>query len=318
MRVVFCGTGAFGLPALRALRSAGFAIPLVVTQPDRPAGRKRELQASPVKVEALAAGLAVFQPERINRTEALAEISAAAPDVLVVVSYGQILRRAVLDLPPLGCVNIHGSLLPRHRGASPVHAAILAGDTETGVTVMRMDEGLDTGPMLLWASEPVRPDDTTPSLHDRLAELGGRLIVPALRGLADGTLRPIPQDDARATLCRVIEKDAGRIDWTKSADEIERATRAYTPWPGTSGVLLRADGSRLELGIVAAKAVESRGDGAPPGRVVGTEGGALDVATGSGRLRILHVKPAGRGAMDAGAFLRGYRIAVGDGFVAHT
>lgn len=315
MNVVFCGTGAFGVPALHALVQAGMRPKLVVTQPDRPAGRKRELKASPIKEAAVALGLPLFQPERINREEALAVLRAEAPDVLVVVAYGQILRRAVLDLPRLGCVNLHGSILPRHRGASPIAAAIAAGDAESGVAAMLMDEGLDTGPVLGVVREPVRPDDDTGLLHDRLSALGAPLLVSALADLAAGRAKPVRQDDAEATVCRTLSRDDSRLDWTKPAIVLERLVRAMRPWPGAWTTLVRENGVPAELGILQA-AVSTAGPegGSRPvaGTVLAATPEALIVAAGEGALRLVTVKPAGKTQMDAAAFVRGRQIAVGD------
>jgi methionyl-tRNA formyltransferase len=313
MNVVFCGTGAFGVPALHALVAAGKRPSLVVTQPDRPAGRKRELKPSPIKEAALALGLELFQPEKINREEALSRLRAEAPDVLIVVAYGQILRRAVLDLPRLGCVNLHGSLLPRHRGASPIAAALAAGDAVAGVAAMLMDEGLDTGPVLGVVSDAVRPDDDAGTLHDRLAALGAPLLVRTLDELAAGAARPVPQDDARATVCRTLSRDDARLPWTKPAPELERLVRAMRPWPGAWTVAVRGDAPPAEIGVLrAAVAPGNAPAGAPPGTVVAVGNDGVDVATGDGLLRLLSVKPAGKNAMDASAFGRGRGAVPGD------
>jgi methionyl-tRNA formyltransferase len=311
MNVVFCGTGAFGLPALRALAASEFRPRLVVTQPDRPAGRSRDLKASAIKTLAAELGVEVFQPERINRDEALARLRAEAPDFLLVVAYGQILRKAVLDLPRLMCVNLHGSALPRWRGAAPIAAALAAGDAESGVTAMRMDEGLDTGPILAVTREAVRPDDDAGTLHDRLADMGGAMIVDVLRRVASGALRPTPQDDAAATVCRTLDRADGRLDWTRPAAELERRVRAMRPWPGAWTTVRRADGTSYELGVLKAAVADAVG-GAAPGTVLAAEGDACVVAAGGGALRLTEVKPAGKSAMEIGAFLRGRRLSAGD------
>lgn len=309
LRTVFCGTGAFGLPALRALTASTHRVTLVVTQPDRPAGRHRELKPSPVKELALTLGIPVFQPEKLNHPDAIERLRAEAPDVMVVVSYGQILKKAVLDLPRLGCVNLHGSLLPRHRGASPVQAAILAGDPISGTTSMIMDEGLDTGPALLERSTPIGAKETAPELHDRLALLGGEIIVPTLDGLADGSLVARPQDGSAATICRVIEKEAGKIDWRLPAADVERRVRAYVPWPCAGCVLIGADGSRIGLQIHEAELVADAMSAAP-GTVRVRDG--LEVACADGWLRLLRVKPDGKTLMTADAWLRGRKVGHGD------
>lgn len=251
----------------------------------------------------------VYQPERLNHPDAVERLRAEAPDVMVVVSYGQILKQPILDLPRLGCVNLHGSLLPRHRGASPVQAAILAGDSFSGTTSMIMDAGLDTGPALLERAVEIGSRETAPELHDRLAEVGGDLLLPTLEGLADGTLVPRPQDPAGATICRVIEKEAGRIDWRRSATEIERAVRAYVPWPSASCVLQAHDGTRLGLQIHEARVIDDLSS-APPGTLRTTDG--LDIACGAGWLRVLALKPEGKTLMTADAWLRGRTLGSDD------
>jgi methionyl-tRNA formyltransferase len=311
---VFCGTGAFGAPSLRALVGAGFEVPLVVTQPDRPAGRSHRLRASPIKELAAELGLRIEQPGRLRDPEAMDVLGRAVPDAIVVVSYGQILRRPVLELPPLGCLNVHGSMLPRHRGASPVHAAILAGDATTGVTVIRMDEGVDTGPIVASAPEPVRERDTFQDLHDRLAALGGTLIVPAILGLANGSIVPAAQDESRATRCRILEKADGRLDWTRPAVELDRAVRALNPWPGTFGTLARRTGDPLDVAILEAEPVPPPARGAP-GEIVRAAGGEIVVACGGGALALRRLRPSGRNALDAAELLRGYGLAPGDAFV---
>jgi methionyl-tRNA formyltransferase len=314
LRVVFCGTGAFGAPSLRALAGSGFDVALVITQPER-ARRSQAPHPSPIKLAAQDLGLRIEQPERLSDPASLELLRTSEPEVIVVVSYGQILRKLVLDLPPLGCLNVHGSLLPRHRGASPIQSAILAGDATSGVTVIRMDAGVDTGPIVAAASEPVRERDTYVTLHDRLAALGGSLIAPAIRGLASGEIVPATQDDALATRCRILRKQDGALDWSRSAIDLDRAIRALNPWPGTFGTLTRREGGPLDLHVLEAEPREStdRGD---PGVVTRAEGGDLVVACGSGALALRAVKPAGRKAMTTPELLRGYKIASGDKFVA--
>ncbi len=230
MRVAFAGTPEFAAVALRALLDAGFEIPLVLTQPDRPAGRGQKLVASPVKQVALAHNIPVHQPDRLKDPATHAPLIAAAPDVLVVAAYGLILPQAVLDIPRFGCINIHASLLPRWRGAAPIQRCLEAGDAETGVTIMRMEAGLDTGPMLLAYAIKVGAGETAASLHDKLALLGGRLIVVALRQLE--TLQPVPQPAGGATYAAKIDKAEAAIDWRQPAAEIERRIRAFDPFPG--------------------------------------------------------------------------------------
>jgi methionyl-tRNA formyltransferase len=257
--------------------------------------------------------LRVAQPEKLSEPEGLEVLRGVAPDVAVVVSYGQILRQGVLDLPRLGCLNVHGSALPRHRGASPIQSAILSGDATSGVTVIRMDSGVDTGPVVSLATAPVLPRDTYETLHDRLAALGGTMIVAAVRGVADGTIAPVRQDPAQATRCRIIRKQDGLLDWSRPAVELDRAVRALNPWPGTFGTMERRSGAPLELAILVADPVAGQA-GAAPGAVTRAEGADLVVATGDGALAIRSVRPAGKKAMTAAELLRGYQLSPGDSF----
>ncbi|MAG56668.1 MAG: methionyl-tRNA formyltransferase [Planctomycetes bacterium] len=313
MKIVFAGTAEFGVPSLRRLVAEGLAPELVISQPDRPKGRRGTPTPPPLAAEAAALGLPLYQPQRLNRPEPRERIGALQPDVLVVIAYGQILKPKVLALPRLGCVNLHGSLLPRHRGASPVQAAILAADAETGVTVMCMDEGLDSGPLLLAGRTPIAGDDTGGTLHDRLSEMGAPLLVEALRGLDAGTIVPEPQDPAQITTCGLIDKRDGLIDWTSGATEIERRSRAYDPWPGGYTFATVRD-RELRLVVERAEVVEpsDRAAGAVPGCVVHAEGDDLQVATGQGVLRLLRLKPAGKRAMVTAEFLRGYPLKPGE------
>ena len=291
MRIAFAGTPEFAAVALRAILAAGFDVPLVLTQPDRPAGRGMQLQPSAVKQVALEHGIAVDQPERLRTPEQQAALAACGADVLVVAAYGLILPQAVLDLPRLGCLNIHGSLLPRWRGAAPIHRAIEAGDAETGITIMQMDAGLDTGDMLLIEREAIRPDDTTAVLHDRLARLGGRLIVEALEMAACGGLTRTPQPESGITYAHKIEKAEAAIDWSLPADVIARRVRAFDPFPGCTFTLNGDKGPETHK-VWAAQAVSGQG---APGQVLQAQGDTLVVACGEGALA-LHMlqKPGGK------------------------
>lgn len=310
MKVVFAGSGAFGVPTLHALCRSGLRPALVVSQPDRPAGRSRAPAPNPLAAEARALDLPLFQPERLNRPGALDRLRAEAPDVLVVVAYGQILKPAALAVPRVGCVNVHGSLLPRHRGASPVQAAILAGDAETGVTIMLMDEGLDSGPVLAMTRTPIGADETAGDLHDRLAELGAPLLVAALRGLEAGTVRAEPQDAASATTCGLIRKGDGALDWSLPAEVLDRRIRAFTPWPGAA-TTLPVRGKPLPLTVEKARPESAGPARAPAGTVIEAAGARLVVACGSGALSILRVRPAGKRSQDVEEFLKGYPVAAG-------
>lgn len=304
MKLVFCGTGAFGIPALRALVAAGLAPSLVVSQPDRPQGRHGTPSPPPFAAAAAELGLPLYQPERVNRPEALERLASEHCDVMIVAAYGQILKKALLDLPPLGCINLHGSLLPRHRGASPVQGALLAGDALSGTTVMLMDEGLDTGAVLSARSTPIGEHETAGELHDRLAQLGAELVVPALQGLSTGSLHATPQDAALATHCGLIDKREGQLDWALDAVVLDRRIRAFTPWPGAWSYVPEERGP-LRLGV--ARARPTTGNGAP-GTVLCADDSGLVVACGVGALLIEHVQPAGKKVMPAAAWLRGYAL----------
>lgn len=306
MKVAFAGTPEFAASALEAILAAGFEVPLVLTQPDRPAGRGMQLQPSPVKQVALAAGIPVHQPEKLRTPEQQAPLAAASCDVLVVAAYGIILPQAVLDLPRYGCLNIHASLLPRWRGAAPIHRAIEAGDLETGITIMQMDAGLDTGPMLIKRVEPIQPDDTTGSLHDRLAWVGAELIVEALEALPAGTLVATPQPAEGVTYAAKIGKAEAAVDWTRPAIEIERAVRAFNPFPGA---LASFDGTPVKLW--RARAIDATGT---PGEVLLAEGAGVIVACGEGALCITELQKPGARRLPAADFLRGMPIAAGSRF----
>ena len=309
LRVGFAGTPEFAAVALRALLAAGLPVPLVLSQPDRPAGRGMKLQASPVKQCALAHGIPVAQPRSLrldgkfpdDAAVARQALQAADLDVLVVAAYGLILPPWVLETPRRGCLNIHGSLLPRWRGAAPIHRAIEAGDTATGITIMQMDAGLDTGPMLLWQAQPIAADDTTASLHDTLAALGGRLVVQALQTL--DTLQPVPQPDAGVTYAHKIEKAEGAIDWRLAAAQIERRVRAFDPFPGCSCVLA---GEPVKLW----RAAVVPGQGAP-GTVLEAGAGRLVVACGDGALDLLELQRTGGRRVAVRDFLHGHPVAAG-------
>ena len=288
------------MPALRALVDSAHPVVGVLTQPDRPKGRGQQLAASPVKQAALAASLPVAQPATLKTEEGRAPLLAWKPDVLVVVAYGLILPPFALTIPRLGCVNIHASLLPRWRGAAPIQRAILAGDAETGVTIMQMEAGLDTGPLLLKRTIPIGPDDSGGSLHDRLADLGANVIVEALDGLASGTIKPEPQPEDGATYAAKLEKSEARIDWTARANEIERKVRAFNPWPIAEG---RYEGEQLRILRAKAEMEESdRLGGQPPGTILSASERCLLVQCGMGRLAIFEVQRPGKRPVSARDF----------------
>ncbi len=303
-RIVFMGTPSFAVPILRALADHHQVVG-VVTQPDRRAGRGRRLTVSPVKEAALALGLPLFQPPTLRTAEAAQRLAAWQPAVIVVAAFGQILRPPLLSLPPHGCLNVHASLLPRWRGASPVAAAILAGETVTGVSLMLMDEGMDTGPILARRSCPIAPDDTTGALTGRLAEMGAQLLIETLPRWLAGGIRPRPQDDDRATYCRLLKKEDGRLDWTRPAAYLERQVRACDPWPGA---FTTWQGRRLKV-LRARARPEVPADG-PPGRVLDLSPG-LGVSTGQGVLELIEVQLAGKKPLPAGTFARGQKGLLG-------
>ena len=304
MKVIFAGTPPFAAAALAALADAGHDIPLVLTQPDRPAGRGMKLTPGAVKVEAEKRGLAVAQPTTLKTPEAQALIRDTQAEVMVVAAYGLILPQAVLDLPPRGCLNIHASLLPRWRGAAPIQRALLAGDAETGITIMQMDAGLDTGAMLLKTTLPIRDTDTAGSLHDALMAQGAAAIVEALAQL--DALDAEPQDNTQATYAAKLTKEEARLDWHQSAAALARRVRGYNPVPGAWTSLAGAP-----LKIWAAREADAGNDTLqPPGTILAT-GDALVVATGNGALAITELQPAGSKRMTASAFCAGRVLAPG-------
>ena len=301
MRLVFAGTPDFAVPALDAL-AGRHEVAAVYSQPDRPAGRGRQLQPPPVARRARERGLALRQPARLDEAE-IAALRALAPDALVVVAYGLILPPAVLAIPRLGCLNIHASLLPRWRGAAPIQRAILAGDRETGITIMRMDAGLDTGPMLLREALPIGDDATAGEVHDALAPLGARLVLRALDGLAAGTLAQTPQPAEGVSYAKKISKDDARLDWSRPAAELARAVRAFNPAP-VAWTELGEERVRIHRAVA-----EDAAAGAAPGTVVTADAGGLRVACGAGVLRITELQRPGGRALPAGELVRSWALA---------
>jgi methionyl-tRNA formyltransferase len=307
MRVAFAGTPEFAAVALRALLTAGFDIPLVLTQPDRPAGRGQKLVASPVKQVALAHGIPVHQPEKLRDPLTHQALIDAAPDVLVVAAYGLILPQAVLDIPKHGCLNIHASLLPRWRGAAPIQRCLEAGDAETGVTIMQMEAGLDTGPMLLVESLKIGTGETAATLHDRLAEQGGRLIVDTLRRFA--SLSPTSQPIEGVTYASKIDKAEAAIDWTQLATAIERRIRAFDPFPGCTTTLGDAT-----LKLWRAQLVEGSGES---GEILAVAPAGITVACGEGALRLTELQKPGGRRLASADFLAGFPLVLGQRFGTH-
>ncbi len=301
MRVVFLGTPEFAVPSLQALVSAKHDVIAVYTQPDRPKGRGNRLAESPVKSAALQLGIEIHQPERIRRAEAVEQVKKLAPELMVVVGYGQIIPQSVIDVPKHGILNVHASLLPKYRGAAPIQWAIANGDTETGVTIMQIDAGLDTGDMLLKASAAIEPEETAPELSARLARLGAQLLIETVRGIETGTVRREKQNDAEASYAPILKKEDGRVDWLRPARQIYNRLRGFTPWPGA---YTNFRGQPLIL--IQAKPAEH--PSIPPG-ALRIEDRKLFAGCGENTsLELLEVQPAGKKSMRADAFLNGYKV----------
>jgi methionyl-tRNA formyltransferase len=297
MRIVFIGTGEIGVPTLRALLNSEHEVLAVVTQPDKPIGREQRIEPPPIKKAIAKTSIPILQPARIKDQQATEQIRRLTPDVIVVVAYGQILPRDMLEIPRHACLNLHASLLPRWRGAAPIQAAIAAGDCETGITVMYMDEELDTGDILLQRSVEILPNDTGGSLHDRLAQIAPDALLESLRLVAAGNAPRIAQDNARATYAPKLKREHGQIDWSESAEVIERKIRAYNPWPGA---LMKVD--RQNLKVFSASVVDLNGQ---PGEVLRSDKDLI-VAAGKGALSLTEVQLEGKRRMTAAEFLRGY------------
>jgi methionyl-tRNA formyltransferase len=312
VRLVFCGTPRFAVPTLEALQAAGHEIALVVSQPDRPAGRKGQLTSPPVKLAALAAGLPIAQPEKIrNNAEFRAQLEAIAPDAIVVVAYGRLIPPWMLALPRLGCINLHASLLPRYRGAAPIQWAVAMGDAFTGNTTMLLDEGLDTGPILLQEALAIGPEQTAVELFEELAIGGAPLVVKTLAGLADGSIEPQPQNHAGATFAPLLGREDGRMDFAaRTAHELKNRWRGFQPWPGAFTTLegKKLAVHRLEMADASSFSASA---GAEPGRIH-VEGDRIFVAcAGETWLELLEVQLEGKQRLAAAEFLRGHRLAIG-------
>lgn len=309
MNIVFIGTGEIGVPALAALaKHPDHAVLAVVTQPDRPAGRHQKLTPSPIKQEAFKLHLKIFQPDKINSKTSLEQLKYLKPDLIVVAAYGQILSRAILDLPKYGCLNIHASLLPKFRGAAPIHAAILAGEKETGVTIMWMDEGLDTGDILLQETTPIRSRDNAEVVHDRLAQLGATGLLKALPEIPTGKAPRIPQDEALSSYAKKLRKEDGRIEWNRSKRDIERHIRAMTPWPGAYTWLPEGNDQRM---LKIFQTIISRRAKGTPGEIVRVDKHGILVAAKEGGLLLREVQLEGKKRMPAAEFARGFNLPVG-------
>ncbi|MDO4869396.1 MAG: methionyl-tRNA formyltransferase [Bacillota bacterium] len=305
MKVIYMGTPDFAVPALQALYDAGHEIQYVVTQPDAVRGRGKKIQYSPVKAKALELGIPVLQPEKIKRNEEfIDQIRDAAPEVIIVAAYGQILPKALLDIPAMGCINIHGSLLPRFRGAAPIQAAIIEGDQQTGITIMKMEEGLDTGDMIAKASTPV-DGKTGQQLHDELSVMGAELLIDTLPKL--GSIRPEKQDDSLSTYAPMISKQDGHIDFNSSADRIERTIRAFDPWPGTYAFM---DDKMLKFWKAETGSC-TQCCHQKPGTVLRAENGYIDIACADGILRVTEIQAPGKKRTAVKEYLKGNSIEIG-------
>ena len=303
--IVFMGTPAFAVPSLAALHRSRHTVIQVITQPDRPKGRGRKIVPPPVKVAARGFGLPVMQPGKVKTDSFIESLSQLCPDVLAVAAYGHILPKTVLSIPTVGCINVHASVLPKYRGAAPIQWAIINGERETGITTMMMDVGMDTGDILLSATETIRPDDTAATLHDRLAVIGADVLIDTLNRLADGTLTATPQEHSQATVAPMLKKEDGRIDWNLSADAIANRIRGMTPWPGAFAFL-----GDKRLKIFSAVPVTS--DSADtPGTVVAGFADELRIATGDGALSVLEVQGASGKRLKVKEFLLGHPIEPG-------
>lgn len=311
MKIVYMGTPDFAVGALRALVEAGHQVAAVVTQPDKPKGRGKEMQMTPVKACALQYGIPVFQPVKVREPEAVETLRGYGADVFVVAAFGQILSGEILTMPRYGCINIHASLLPKYRGSAPIQQVILDGEKETGITIMQMDKGIDTGDILLQSVVPIAAKETGDSLHDKLAGEGAKLIVEALRKLEAGELVPRKQNDADSSYVKMLDKSMGRIDWTQSAVRIERQVRGLNSWPGTYTSL---HGKTLKIWESEAGSAEgaAASDMTLPGTIAAVEKDAFYVRTGDGVLKVTQVQLEGKKRMEVSAFLRGYQIQAGE------
>lgn len=307
LKTIFMGTPDFAVPCLEVLQ-AKTEVLAVITQPDRPKGRGHNLQASPVKQKALEYNLPVLQPEKIKTEEFTAELEKLQPDLIVVVAFGQILSQRILDIPPLGCVNVHASLLPRYRGAAPIHWSIINGEKETGVTTMLMDAGLDTGDMLLKDKVAITEEMTTEELHDQLMAMGGKLLAETIDGLANGTITTEKQDDSISNYAGMLNKETGHIDWSKSAVEIHNLIRGLNSWPVAWSM---KDGKNYKFWRTK---VENSNSDKASGTVVELRKNSFCIATGEGLLEVLEIQPPSKKRMSAGDLLRGHGVAVGDIF----
>ncbi|MGI6611480.1 MAG: methionyl-tRNA formyltransferase [Limnochordia bacterium] len=312
MRLVFMGTPEFAVPSLAAIVEAGFAVLAVVTQPDRPQGRGMRVSPPPVKEKALELGLPILQPQRLSDSRCVTAISEMRPDAIVVVAFGQFLPKALLNLPPRGCINVHPSLLPLYRGASPIQQAILDGVAETGVTTMYLDEGMDTGDVIAQVATPIGDEDDAGSLHDRLASIGAGLLVETLQQVIAGTVLRRPQDHSLASVTKRLKREDGSVDWNLDSATVANQVRAFSPWPGAFTVL---DGRRVKIwrAVTGSFSVKSS-----PGCVIAVSDEGLEVACGRGTLLVQELQPENSKRMLASSFARGYRVTTATCFQGRT
>lgn len=308
MRIIFMGTPDFSVGTLEALVEAGHEVCLVVTQPDKPKGRGKEMQYTPVKEAALKHGIEVYQPRRIREAECVEKLRQYNADIMVVIAFGQIIPKEILEMVPYGCVNVHASLLPKYRGAAPIQWSIIDGEAVTGVTTMQMDEGLDTGDMLLKTEVPITAEETGESLHDKLAKAGAALCVETLAKLQEGSIVPEKQGESPTAYAKMLDKKLGNIDWTKSAVEIERLVRGLNSWPSAYTYWNK------KVVKIWKASVTDKNSNEQAGTVVKVEKDGFYVQTGNGILKVLELQIPGKKRMDAGAFLRGYTIEPGEVF----
>ena len=318
MKIIFMGTPDFSVGTLEALVEAGHEVVLAVSQPDKPKGRGKEMQFTPVKECALKYNIPVYQPRRVREAECIEELRKYNADIMVVVAFGQILPKEILEMAPYGCVNVHASLLPKYRGSAPIQWAIINGEEVTGVTTMQMDEGLDTGDMLLKTEIPIEEKETGGSLFDKLAAAGAKLCVETLEALQNKTVTPIPQGETTTAYAKMLDKQLGNIDWNKTAVEIERLIRGLTPWPSAytnwnNKVMKIWDAEVSDMDMVKIDAETLNMDvETKPGTIVKVDKDAFYVQTGDGLLKVLELQIPGKKRMDAGAFLRGYQVKTGE------
>ena len=309
MKIVFMGTPDFAVGTLEALIEAGHEVVLAVTQPDKPKGRGKEMQFTPVKECALKHDIPVFQPRRVREEECIEELRKYNADIMVVVAFGQILPKEILEMCTYGCVNVHASLLPKYRGSAPIQWAIIDGEEVTGVTTMQMDEGLDTGDMLLKTEVTIEPKETGGSLFDKLADAGAKLCVETLEALQNKTVTPIPQGETTTAYAKMLDKQLGNIDWNKTAVQIERLIRGLTPWPSA---YTNWNDKVMKIWDAEVSAIDIETEDAKAGTIVKVEKDAFYVQTGEGLLKVCELQIPGKKRMEAGAFLRGYQVKVGE------